>query len=122
VKFFMLGYTSQVVNGQLVNVAPGQAYNPLTFGAQYTGPAMWTVGSPYNVPPVLPSPVGASGVTQYSPDMGGSRYGGGAPMPTAGSVRDDGTVNWWHPTKSPVLWAIGFLMVSLVLLHKVHFR
>lgn len=114
-----LGYTSSVVNGQLVNVAPMQAYTPLTFGAQYTGPAFWQTGSPYNVPPVLPSAVGSIGVTDYSPDMG---IGKAFQAPTAGGISKSGKANWFHPTRSPVLWAIGFVVLSLFVLHKVHFR
>ncbi len=114
----MLGYTTDVINGQMVNVAPGQAFTPLTFGAQYTGPAFWQTGSPYNVPPVLPSAVGSMGVTQYSPDFGGYNF----QPPTAGKMSDSGKVNWLHPTRSPVLWAVGFVVLSLVLLHKVHYR
>lgn len=45
-----LGYETQVVNGRMVNVAPGQAYAPLTFGSAYTGPGRWPRGGVYNVP------------------------------------------------------------------------
>lgn len=112
----VLGYTSDVINGQLVNVAPGQAFNPLTFGAQFVGPALWPTNSPYNVPPVLPSAVGASGAYDYQPS------GFGPPAPTAGGMTKSGGANWFHPTKSPVLWAIGFVVVALVMLHKVHYK
>jgi hypothetical protein len=113
------GYESQVVNGQLVPVAPGQGYAPLTFGAQYTGPGYWPRNGVFNVPPVLPSP-GSTG--QGGTTVTGLTMANGTPSPTAGAVSSSGNANYLHPTKSPVLWALGFLAFGLFMLHKVHFR
>lgn len=118
-----LNYESAVINGQLVPVAPAQAFAPLTYGAQYSGPGFWPAGNQYSVPPLLPNPTALTGSTAFSPDMGGeggSMSGDGQPVPTSGSVKN-GKVNWFHPTKSPVLWAFGLLALSLFLLHKVHY-
>jgi len=119
-----VGYGSATVNGQLVPVAIGQAFDPLTFGAAYTGPGMWPRGGQWNVPPLLPdTQVSMVGAGSYSPDMGESAGPfSGQPMPTSGAQKANGKVNWMHPTKSPVLWAVGFLGLSLFMLHKVHYR
>lgn len=109
----MFGYESQVVNGQLINVAPGAAYDPIIFGAAYTDPGMWPRQGVYNEAPVLPS---ASLMTESAP----ASYGGGGTlvMPTATSI--DG--NPFHPTKSPLIAAIVLLIFSVAMLHFVHFR
>ncbi len=88
-----LGYESEVVNGQLVNVAPKAAYDPLIFGQMFATGGMWPRQGVYNVPPVLPS------------------------FPSATSERG----NPFHLTKSPLWWALGFLVFSLAMLHFVHF-
>lgn len=110
-----LGYESQVVNGQLVNVAPGQGYAPLTFGAAYTGPGFWPRNGVYNVPPVTPS-VGTweGSVTDFTSP-------GGHPGTSAGSMNMDGNANYFHPTKSPLLWALLFLGGGLALLRYIHY-
>jgi len=115
----MIGYESQPVNNQLVNVAPGQGYAPLTFGAAYTGPGFWPRGGVYNAPPVIPAPGEWAGSVIGGDVMGGTQIQGG---PTAGAVSGKGGVNWLHPTKSPVVMAIIFLVVGLVLLHFVHYK
>jgi hypothetical protein len=116
-----VGYESQVVNGQLVNVAPGQGFAPLTFGSMYTGPGMWPRNGAFNVPPVTPSPgtTGQGGTTAT-----GLTNANGSPsptLPTAGAATASGA-NFLHPTKSPVLWFIAILVFVLFMLHKVHFR
>lgn len=108
----MLGYESAVINGQLVNVAPGPAYNPLIFGSVYTGPSMWPRQGVYTVPPVLPSPDMQTTTNPY--EYGGSPN---AQMPTAQGPGG----NPYHLTKSPVIWVIVFLALSLFMLHKVHY-
>lgn len=106
------GYTSMVVNGQLVNVAPEQAFNPLTFGQAYTGPAMWPRQGVYNVPPVMPS---AALQTSMAPASYGAS---GFPLPSATSASG----NPFHLTKSPLVWALFFLAAGLLLLQHVHWR
>lgn len=110
-----VGYESQVVNGQLINVAPGQGYSPLVFGAQYTGPGMWPRNGVYNAPPVMPAPGTWEGSTM---DMSSD---GGHPSPTAGTINQNGNTNYFHPTKSPLLWALGFLALGLGMLHYIHY-
>lgn len=114
-----LNYGSAVVNGQLIPVAPEQAFDPLTYGAVLSGPGYWPRGGQWNVPPLLPSATATSAATEYSPDMSGG--GDGAMMPTSSKMSSSGKVNWLHPTKSPVLWVVGLLALSLFLLHKVHY-
>ena len=112
----MIGYESQVVNGQLVNVAPGQSYSPLTFGAAYTGPGFWPRNGVYNVPPVTPSPG-----TWEGSYIGTTDSSGGHPSPSAGSINMDGKPNYMHPTKSPLLWAFAFLAGGLAMMHYIHY-
>jgi hypothetical protein len=116
-----VGYESQVVNGQLVNVAPGQGFAPLTFGAEYTGPGFWTRNGVFNVPPVTPSPgtTGQGGTTVTGLT---SANGSPSPMPSAAAITGSGKFNFFHPTKSPLVLALVFLAVSLFMLHKVHFK
>lgn len=117
-----LNYESAVINGQLIPVAPAQAFSPLTYGSVLSGPGYWPRGGQWNVPPLLPSAVATSGSTSYTPDFTGSLEGTGFnAMPTAGSMNSKGKVNFLHPTKSPALWAIALLGLSLFLLHKVHY-
>lgn len=112
-----LGYETQVVNGQMVNVAPVQGFSPLTFGSTYTGPGFWPRNGVYNVPPVTPSPGTWEG---SSTDAMGSATGG-QPHPTAGSMSADGGTNYFHATKSPLIWALAFLGIGYLLMHKVHY-
>lgn len=109
----MLGYTTQSVNSQLVTVAPGAGYDPIIFGAAYTGPGYWPRQGVYNVPPVLPS-----GSLQNS--MAPSSYGAsGTPtLPTSSS----GSGSPFHPTKSPLWMALGFLVVGILMLQYIHYK
>lgn len=109
----MFGYESQAVNGQLVNVAPGAAYDPIIFGASYTDPGMWPRQGVYNTPPVLPS-------TSMQTTMAPAAYGGGGTlvMPTATNE----TGNPFHPTKSPLIAAVVLLIFSVAMLQFVHFK
>lgn len=104
----MLGYETQVVNGQMVNVAPGAGYNPIIFGQAYTGPGMWPRQGVYNVPPVLPA-----GSLQGS--MAPASYGyTGQPVPSNGSP--------FSPTKSPLWMALLFLFAGILMLQHIHYR
>ena len=116
------GYESQVINGQLVPVAPGQGFTPLTFGSMYTGPGMWPRNGVFNAPPVTPAPgtTGQGGTTATGVTAGNGSPSGAAP--TAGKQNGDGTVNFLHPTKSPIAMAIIFMVVGLFFLHKVHWK
>lgn len=106
----MLGYTSMGVNDQLVNVAPNQAFDPLTFGQAYTGPARWPRQGVYNVPPVLPS---ASLRSNMPPELYGSSYADTSAMSETG--------NPFSVKKSPLWWALGFLIVGMLMLQYVHY-
>lgn len=108
----MLGYESQVVNSQLINVAPAAAFDPVIFGQAYTGPGYWPRQGVYNVPPVLPS-----GALQGA--MAPSAYGySGFPVPTATSESG----NPFHPTKSPLPLALIFLAVGVLMLQYIHYK
>lgn len=108
----MLGYETQVVNGQMVPVAPGAGYDPIIFGQAYSGPGYWPRQGVYNVPPVLPS-----GALQGS--MAPAAYGyTGAALPTATSE----TGNPFHPTKSPLIFGLVFLAAGILMLQYIHYK
>lgn len=102
-----IGYTSAVINSQLVNVAPLAAYNPLVFAGAYSGPA-WPRQGVYDVPPVMPSAEMTFGQT------GGSV----GTFPTA----TDESGSPFSIKKSPLWWALGFLAASLLFLHYVVYK
>lgn len=116
----MIGYETAQVNSQLVNVAPGQAFNPLVFGNAYTGPGRWPRNGVYNVPPVVPS--GASPASQNynanAPSTGGATH----PFPTAGAMRSDGSAGFYGMKRSPLIWALLFLAGGLWMLHNIHYK
>lgn len=113
----MIGYGSAAVNDQLVPIPVMAAFHPLAFGPTYTGPAMWPRQGVYNVPPILPSP-------DMQASMPASAYGatpgedGTYDAPTALSTSGSP----WHITKSPLIWALLFLVVGLAGLHFIHFK
>jgi hypothetical protein len=113
----MIGYQSDVINGQLVPVADIQSFAPLSYGPALSGPGYWPAGSQYNLPPLLPSSVSTTGAASYSQAANTTS----TPGTTAGSMSNSGKINWMSPTKSPVLWIFGLLILSLFMLHKVHY-
>lgn len=110
-----LGYESGIVNSQLIPVAPGQAFSPLTFGQAYTGPGHWPRNGVYNVPPVQAAPGTWSGSNAMDAE-------GGHPAPTAGSITPEGKVSFFSPTKSPLVMALLFLAAGLGMLHFIHYK
>lgn len=108
----MIGYGSTVVNGQLIPIPVKSAFDPLTFGQAYTGPAYWPRQGVYNVPPVLPS--GALAASMAPAAYGAS----GTPLPTPTSPSG----NPFHPTKSPLWWGLGFLIIGILMLQHIHYK
>jgi hypothetical protein len=118
-----IGYGSVAVNDQLVPLPVQSAYNPWSFGPVYTGPAYWPRQGVYNVPPIItPGSLAAASGAAVTPGgfAGGMTHDGlGSPtMPTQVSP----TGGTMHPKYSPVLWAIGFLAIGLLMLHHIHYR
>lgn len=110
----MLGYETEVVNGQMINVAPKAAFDPLIFGSVFAPGGMWPRQGVYNIPPIIPNADQVSGI--YANAGTGGQPGGGA-FPTTASE----TGNPFHPTKSPVILALVALVFSLAMLHFVHY-
>lgn len=108
-----IGYGSAAVNSQLVPVPVKSAFDPLTFGQAYTGPAYWPRQGVYNVPPIMPS-----GSLQGS--MAPASYGGtgSGASPTASSEKG----NPFHPTKSPLIFALVFLFAGILMLQHIHYK
>lgn len=109
----MLGYGTEVVNGQMVNVAPKAGYDPLIFGQAYVGPGMWPRQGVYNVPPVLPA-----GNLQAS--MAPAAYGGTGSAVLPSSMSENGSP--FHPTKSPLWMALVFLVLGILMLQYIHYK
>ena len=109
---------SDSVNGQLVPRTPASAIFPLTFSGAYTGPGMYPKQGTYQVPPVLPSAYSSANNNQAAGQFGNATpmVGSSAGLPTAMSELG----NPWHPTKSPVLFAFGALVLGLFMLHYIH--
>lgn len=119
-----IGYGSVAVNDQLVPLPVQSAYNPWSFGPVFTGPAFWPRQGVYNVPPIIsPGAVAAAGGAMAGGNPGSSMgvTADGRPSPTLPTQVGPGG-NPWHVTKSPVLWALGFLIVGLWMLHFVHYK
>lgn len=107
----MIGYGSAAVNDQLIPVPVRAAYDPIMFGGAYTG-ISYPRNGVWNVPPVVPNGAVAGGGAGLAPSTPTTAN----PAPTAMSPSG----NPLHPKYSPVLWALGFLVLALILLHKVH--
>jgi hypothetical protein len=112
-----IGYESAAVNDQLVNVAPGQAYAPLAYGSELSGPGFWPRNGVFNTPPVVPSPADQAGMapTQIG---SGANYGGSIPMPS----NSGGSAGPFSMTKSPLPWALLFLVGGVLMLMYIHYK
>jgi hypothetical protein len=113
----MIGYESAAVNDQLVNVAPGQAYAPLAYGSELSGPGMWPRNGVFNTPPVVPSPADQAGMSPTQIGSG-ANYGGSIPMPTTQSE----TGSTFHLGKSPVVWGLAFFVIGMLMLMYIHYK
>lgn len=113
----MLGYETQAVNSQLVNVAPGQAFAPLAYGSELSGPGYWPRNGVFNTPPVVPSPADQSGMSPTQLGSG-ANYGGSIPMPSVASE----TGNTFNLKKSPVVWGLGFFVIGVLMLMFIHYK
>jgi hypothetical protein len=106
----LTGPDSQAVNGQLLSFPTSASYTPTSYGPQ-------TVGVP-NVTPSYPPFLG--GAVQSAPgaeSVGGYGTAGQNQMATAYAAN-----NPWSLKASPVLWAVGGLVLSLICLKAVHWR
>lgn len=108
----MLGYESEVVNGQLINVAPLAAYDPLILGGAYYQPAGWPRQGVWDVPPVMPSAADTAGSSW------GSLSGQQGQYPTA--VGSNGSP--FSLKGSPLWWALGGIVACLLFLHYVVYK
>lgn len=109
-KSSSLGADSVVVNGQLVPTPTPAAYMPQGYGPQ-------TMGVP-NVAPAYPPYLGAPMSTAPGSEaVGGYGTAGNNAMGTAMA-----NAHPWNPRVSAVPWAVGGLIVSLLLLKAVHWR
>lgn len=96
----------------MINTAPRAAYSPIIFGNAYVGPAMHMRQGQYTLPPVLPSAAMQAGASSENVAFSG------APVPTATSE----TGNPFHPTKSPLIFALLFLAAGILMLQHIHYK
>jgi hypothetical protein len=104
------GADSYVVNGQLVTFPTTASYAPLSYGPQ-------TNAVPNVTPAYPPYMGGTTGATPGSESIGG--YG------TAGNNSVAASIANAHPFNlrvSPTWWAVGGLLLALVLLKAIHWR
>jgi hypothetical protein len=106
----MIGYQSQVINGQLVPVAGAQSFNPVSFGQSYAPAGIWPNQGVYQVPPVAPSPTAAA-------SMSPGAYGA-ITLPTAG----DSSGSPFSITKGPIWFWLACGIIGFLLLRYIHFR
>lgn len=109
-----LGSQTQVVDGQRNTFPTSFQYQPASYGPQTTGVP--------NVSPTMPPFISAA-----NSQGGGSAFGleGVGGYGTAGNnstVTAIAAANPWNPKASPLVWAIVFLIVGLVLLKGIHWR
>ncbi|MDA8385418.1 MAG: hypothetical protein M0Z88_04055 [Actinomycetota bacterium] len=107
-----VGADTVVVNGQRFTTPTTNAYDPLGFGPQTSA-----VPTAYvSVPPVMG---GGGGVGSGAFPEGVGGYGTAGNNNLATQVAG---ANPWGLRESPVIWAIGLLLLSLFLLRAVHWR
>jgi hypothetical protein len=107
-----LGYESEIVNGQLINVAPLAAFNPLVIGGAYAAPASWPRQGVWDVPPVMPS----------AAEQVSSTYGGFANGTTQYPTATDANGSPFSIKSSPLWWAVGGIVACLLFLHYVVYK
>lgn len=103
-----------VVNGQRITAPTGDAYNPVGFGQLVQMQPVQNI----NVPPMVGGGTGGMGGAVTGQDVVG---GYGTSSLNSAAVLD-ANQNPWSLRASPVLWALGGLVLSLVLLKAVHWR
>lgn len=108
----MIGYGSEAVNDQLIPLPPQTAFHPLVFGQ--ISESYWPMVGSYQQPPVMSPQFTNFGNT---PPWSGYTSGAGSAPATSSAAS-----NPFHLTKSPLWWALGFLALSLFVLHKVFWK
>lgn len=106
-----LGSDTDVVNGQRFTFPTAASYHPTQYGPQTTGVPQ--------VSPTMPPYLGGGGVTASGAAEGVGGYG------TAGNNQQVTAIAAAHPYSlkvSPVWWAVGGLVGSLLLLNGIHWR
>lgn len=113
----ILGANTAVVDGQRTTLPPLVAFSPLSFGPQTTGVP---VVSP-SVPPIMGAGT-YGGAANSSGGVGYNSVGGyGTADNNAAAAADAGA----HPfslKSSPVVWAVGALVLGLVLLQAINWH
>jgi hypothetical protein len=99
---------SDVVNGQLVTVNPAAAVYPAAYGPS---PIMYDM---YGTQPTTPPFAGGAGGAAFAAPGGVDTANNTAAQVAA--------ANPFHPRYSPLPWALGFLLISLLGLRLIHWR
>lgn len=107
------GPDSKLVNGQLLAFPVAADYQPISYGPQTTGVP--------NVSPSYPPYMAATG-SPMGTAPGAVHVGGYGTADNNSAATQAAASSPWSLRKSPTLWAIGGLVISLVLLKTVHWR
>lgn len=105
----MLGSDTGVVNGQRFTFPTRDSYNPPIVGMQTTGVP--------NVSPSMPPYIGGG-----APVTGGTSVGGYGTADNNATMTAIAANNPHNLKVSPVWWAVGGLVLGLLLLKGVHWR
>jgi hypothetical protein len=108
-----LGSQTIVVNGQRFNQPTWSQYSPMGYGPQTTGVPQ--------VSPTMPPYIGASN-TGGALGAGATNVGGYGTADNNSTVTAIAAANPFNARVSPLWWAIGLLILGLLLLNGVHWR
>lgn len=113
----VLGNQTAVVDGQRVTLPPAAAYAPMNFGVQTSGVP---VVSP-TIPPIMG--IGTiGGVASGSGGLGLQTVGEYGTADNNAAATAEAQAHPFSLTRSPVLWAIGLLLLGLVLLQVINWH
>lgn len=119
--------SSDVINGQLVSVARGEAYAPTAWGPT-PGQAGGFAPLPTIPPAVSSAAYGSMGAQApgFTAGLGGASSGTGAANTGTGGANSEAAgiagMYPWNWKLSPLPWAIIFLLVGIIGLRLVHWK
>lgn len=106
-----LGSQTQVVDGQRNTFPTSYQFAPMSYGPQTTGVPQ--------VSPTMPPFIGSASASIGAGAEGIGGYGTAANNNTVTAVAN---AHPFNPKVSPVWWAVGLLILGLLLLNGVHWR
>lgn len=113
----ILGSNTAVVDGQRVTLPPLAAYAPQSYGPQTTGVPV--------VSPTIPPYMGAGSFGGVGGSAGGVGYqsvNGYGTADNNSAMTADAAAHPFSPKSSPVVWAVGALVVGLLALQAINWH